>query len=672
MLPKVLSQQQGLLLSKVDRLTSITAVAGSTLILTSDGTDQTLTGSLGALTLIANSGVANLFTSGANTVNVNADLVQGSGYYWKNLGQNLPFNFESQTNDYGGGSAVYGYVFNLTGTASQAHTIWQTSGATISTIDRLGNATWTGSNFRYGSASSDPLSFISQVTSGTAKVAFTFRPSAAFSALTTNRIFQVTDSASVEFFGVRGDGLTIHTKGLVVSTGKELQLYNIANTFYSSFKSGVMVANYTYTLPLVGSIAGYLSNNGSDTLSWETLASLGANPTNPGVNLTGSNGSASTFLRSDAVLILDQSIVPTWTGVHTFSLQDIHNAGLSLGTSGVLTSAIVAGATTYQYEMQDTNAISLTGFFMRFRNTNSSSNILEITRDGRYSFGWNAQTQLGHVLFFLANDSTLAIAGSPVTAGINASVMHNNAAESPARHWGLVGVQGFGTATGFTPALSGAVLGVAVASPDTLMAGKVHASFVGRFQNINNVNNNESASIDRSLTSAAHYRAGVDHLTVDWADCANASGSVNYPTAGNGIPAICSSARLPIQDYACGITAGAPFGELWAIRGQTKQGTIVMKPLITGYIFMTYPRRTSEATTRAMHAHWEPWAVTSTIRGNAAVGDTYFDDGTNAPIGLHEAVASSGTSRYEKLLRPTVLIYYQDDIVSYNDEVVLI
>jgi hypothetical protein len=43
-----------------------------------------------------------------------------------------------------------------------------------------------------------------------------------------------------------------------------------------------------------------------------------ANPT-ASVGLSAVNGAASTFMRSDAAPALDQSIVPTWTGLHTFS-----------------------------------------------------------------------------------------------------------------------------------------------------------------------------------------------------------------------------------------------------------------------------------------------------------------------------------------------------------------
>ena len=57
------------------------------------------------------------------------------------------------------------------------------------------------------------------------------------------------------------------------------------------------------------------------------------------VGLTTVNGSASTFMRSDAAPPINQAIIPTWTGLHTFS------AGISL--SSITSSAGVAlnGAT---------------------------------------------------------------------------------------------------------------------------------------------------------------------------------------------------------------------------------------------------------------------------------------------------------------------------------------
>ncbi len=44
-----------------------------------------------------------------------------------------------------------------------------------------------------------------------------------------------------------------------------------------------------------------------------------ANPTGT-VGLSAVNGVASTYMRSDGAPALSQAIVPTWTGLHTFSL----------------------------------------------------------------------------------------------------------------------------------------------------------------------------------------------------------------------------------------------------------------------------------------------------------------------------------------------------------------
>lgn len=49
---------------------------------------------------------------------------------------------------------------------------------------------------------------------------------------------------------------------------------------------------------------------------------VGANPTGL-VGLTPVNGVATTFIRSDGAPALDQAIIPTWTGQHTFTLPTI-------------------------------------------------------------------------------------------------------------------------------------------------------------------------------------------------------------------------------------------------------------------------------------------------------------------------------------------------------------
>ena len=91
------------------------------------------------------------------------------------------------------------------------------------------------------------------------------------------------------------------------------------------------------TLATVNSNVGSFTN-ASITVNAKglvTAASSGAatptaaNPTGT-VGLTAVNGTATTFMRSDAAPPLSQGIVPTWTGVHTFSAAPVFNAGETL------------------------------------------------------------------------------------------------------------------------------------------------------------------------------------------------------------------------------------------------------------------------------------------------------------------------------------------------------
>lgn len=90
-----------------------------------------------------------------------------------------------------------------------------------------------------------------------------------------------------------------------------------------------LTADVSGTLPV--------ANGGTGVTS---LSSLTANPT-ASVGLTAVNGSASTFMRSDAAPALSQAIAPTWTGNHTFSPTSgnttIGAGALNVnGTSGTL------------------------------------------------------------------------------------------------------------------------------------------------------------------------------------------------------------------------------------------------------------------------------------------------------------------------------------------------
>lgn len=76
--------------------------------------------------------------------------------------------------------------------------------------------------------------------------------------------------------------------------------------------------------------------------TWTEFGGGGGEGGNPTVlvGLTPINGVATTYIRSDGAPALDQSIAPTWTGIHTFQ------SGKLLATSPVFTTNIVTPAIT--------------------------------------------------------------------------------------------------------------------------------------------------------------------------------------------------------------------------------------------------------------------------------------------------------------------------------------
>lgn len=91
----------------------------------------------------------------------------------------------------------------------------------------------------------------------------------------------------------------------------------------------------------------YLSADPATQLSnWHDLGSLSAGDANPTglVGTTAVNGVAATYMRSDAAPAINQAIVPTWTGAHTFTQTMTTAAITASGT--ISSSAGVAGNTT--------------------------------------------------------------------------------------------------------------------------------------------------------------------------------------------------------------------------------------------------------------------------------------------------------------------------------------
>ena len=81
-----------------------------------------------------------------------------------------------------------------------------------------------------------------------------------------------------------------------------------------------------------------------------TNGGLGANPAVK-TGLSAVNGTAVTYLRSDAAPAIDQSISPSWTSVHTFQkglvLPRTTVAALPTGSAGLMYIVTDAAAPTY-------------------------------------------------------------------------------------------------------------------------------------------------------------------------------------------------------------------------------------------------------------------------------------------------------------------------------------
>ncbi|HTH83356.1 MAG TPA: hypothetical protein VL490_10495, partial [Mucilaginibacter sp.] len=116
---------------------------------------------------------------------------------------------------------------------------------------------------------------------------------------------------------------------------------------------------------IASEVVSFNTRVGAVTLTAADVSAVlaGANPS-ASIGLTAVNGSATTYMRSDAAPAIDQGISPTWTGVHTFSnqLSVTKNGQLAIfgsNSPGMDNYFTLNGATSYDFGVSN----STTNFF---------------------------------------------------------------------------------------------------------------------------------------------------------------------------------------------------------------------------------------------------------------------------------------------------------------------
>jgi hypothetical protein len=137
----------------------------------------------------------------------------------------------------------------------------------------------------------------------------------------------------------------------------------------------------------------------------------GANPTAK-VGTSVVNGSASTFMRSDAAPPIDLAITPTWTGAHTFT----PSSGIAItitAASGQQGISLAGDGTTYPFLCDGVGNSEAA----RFNSTNANGGFIDVSRGGTAKHWWgDAKALVSGTL----DDTALRSTGKIVIAPGNA------------------------------------------------------------------------------------------------------------------------------------------------------------------------------------------------------------------------------------------------------------
>ena len=156
-------------------------------------------------------------------------------------------------------------------------------------------------------------------------------------------------------------------------------------------------------------------------------ASVGANPS-ASVGLSAVNGTATTWMRSDAAPALNQAIIPTWTGAHVFSgalratgptTPNVAVSGVDLDTNGnsprVRWSTSTGAADTKFWEFIESNTGIMTLRTLNDANS-AASNALVVTRTGAAVAGLTFGNATDNPFYFFGGTGAITGVGSGLTA----------------------------------------------------------------------------------------------------------------------------------------------------------------------------------------------------------------------------------------------------------------
>lgn len=172
----------------------------------------------------------------------------------------------------------------------------------------------------------------------------------------------------------------------------------------------------------LGTTGKVLTSDGTDA-GWSSFAFTGfATPSANSVNISAPTaGTATTAIRSDATLQLDQSINPTWTGMHIFDLNTL------TGTNG-----------TAEFDFRGTNDAGTT--FMTFKDTDSghtvSWQVSPLGADRTFTFP-STTSAFSELMFTTAKQSLTgkAMACNPTVGNIASCYFRDSVTTTKRIYW---------------------------------------------------------------------------------------------------------------------------------------------------------------------------------------------------------------------------------------------